>query len=948
MTKLSACLVAFMLSCLTAIYAVPAPGDLKAVQLRTEYKEQPFTDVQIPRLSWELISPVNGQYQTAYQILVASSPELLKQHRGDLWNSGRVAERSTNQVEYAGKPLKPGQIAYWKIRSWDKKQQAGEWSEPSMWEMGLISEQNWKASWIGYDLNQYGKGGKYHLPPAPYLRKERQLKKGIKRARLYVTALGLYEFYINGQRIGNDYFAPGWTDYNKRVYYQAYDITHQLLPGNNSFGALLSYGWYAGYLGYAKLVGSSTQRAFYGDVPLLRAQIQIEYENGSTDTILTDGSWKASAGPLRESDILQGETYDARLELGNWNQPLYDDKGWRYVAIYPNDPKRIMRIYPGNPVQVYAELAPVNIREAGGEKYIIDFGQNFAGLVRINVKGKRGDSVILRYGEMLHPDASLMTENLRMARATDTYILKGSPEAESWSPQFTYHGFRYVEVSGLSAKPSPDAIKGIVLSSSTPAAGVIETDHAMLNQLYNNIVWTQRANYFDIPTDCPQRDERLGWTGDAQIYMKSAAFNSDISAFHTKWITDLNDSQWPNGAYPVYAPMPVSKTGKAAIRETDTYSPGWYEAGIICPYEIYKTYSDTRIIRNSWAHMLRFMDFLKNKSRSQYVFKEAAFEDIKPKGGFGDWLSIGRKTSPDLLATLYYGYCAAMMEEMAFAIGKKQEAARFAAEFTDIKKAFKNHYTDPSGKFIVNARAYGDGTGYVDGSAGFEGHTQTAYANALYMNMLDLDMREKAGRWLHQLVMQNGESLTTGFLGFKPLLPALSASGNSATAYHLLSDTSYPSLGYEVVNGATSIWERWDSYTKEKGFKHNAAMNSFSHYAFGAVTEWMFSNMAGIRATTPGYRTFIIKPEIAREKINYVKATYHSVNGIISSSWKRSGDKLRVEIVIPVNTSAEVYIPVRDNSIIPRSKELMRKGSFEQGYRVYKVGSGSYSFESEL
>lgn len=342
------------------------------------------------------------------------------------------------------------------------------------------------------------------------------------------------------------------------------------------------------------------------------------------------------------------------------------------------------------------------------------------------------------------------------------------------------------------------------------------------------------------------------------------------------------------------------------------------------------------------------MDFLKTKSGSHFLFKEATFEDISPKGGFGDWLSIGRKTPPDLLATLYYGYCAAMMQEMATAIGKKEVASRFAAEFILIKRELKNYYTDSSGKFLVDAAAYGDGAGYIDGKVGFDGHTQTAYANAIYMNMLDPDLRVKAGKWLHELLLQNEGSLTTGFLGFKPLLPALSATGNAAMAYNLLLDTSYPSLGYEIVNGATSIWERWDSFTKEEGFKHNAAMNSFSHYAFGAVNEWMFSNMAGIQIKSAGYKTFSIKPEIAREKINYVKATYHSISGIITSSWKKSGDNIQLEITVPVNTSAEIYVPVRDDKVMPKSKQQVGSGAYEQGYRIYKVGSGTYHFESEL
>lgn len=907
-----------------------AKSDLMPLALRAEYKVTPFTDVERPRLSWELFSAVNNQVQTAYEILVASSLEILRKDKGDLWASGKIQGNTTNQVEYRGNLLLPGQSAYWKIRSWDKNGVAGKWSEPSSWETGLLAEKNWKASWIGYDLTQYGKGKKYHLPPATYFRKVKHIKRTIKSARLYITALGLYEFYINGQRIGEDYFTPGWTDYNKRVYYQAYDITPNLLKGDNVFASTLSYGWYAGYLGYAQLVGSPTVRGFYGNVPMMKSEIRIQYTDGSSETIASDNSWKASGGPLIESDILHGETYDARLELDGWEKPAYNDAAWVTASVYANKPERLVQLYPGNPIKVFTELPAKKTYELGNGKYIIDFGQNFAGIVRINMKGQKGDSVILRYGEMLHPNGALMTENLRMARATDTYILKGNPQGESWSPQFTYHGFQYVEVSGLRHKPEPDFIKGIVLTSSTPTTGAFETDHPMLNQLYKNIVWTQRANYFDIPTDCPQRDERLGWTGDAQIYMKSAVLNNDISAFHTKWITDLNDAQWASGAYPTYAPMPVGETGKAAIRADDTFSPGWYEAGIVCPYEIYRTYGDTRIIKDSWPNMIRFMDFLKKRTKETYVFKEGSFVDIAPRGGYGDWLSIGLKTPPELLATLYYGYCTSMMEELATAIGKKEAAVRFSNEHAAIMRAFKNHYIDPAGKFITDPTAYGNGDGYVDGNMGFSGHTQTAYANAIYLNMLDSALRVKAGDWLMALLRKNGNSITTGFLGFKPLLPALSATGNADMAYRLLLSTEYPSLGYEVKNGATSIWERWDSYTHEEGFKENAGMNSFSHYAFGAVNEWMFGNMAGIKTADAGFRHIIIKPEIAHEGVNYVQASYHSINGLISSSWRREGKVLHMEVTVPVNTHATVYVPARQRA------------------EVHHVGSGVYKFTTTL
>ncbi len=940
------CLLPVVISCAERKGIVP-------VYLRSEYKVNTFIDVPAPRLSWELEAVADEQYQTAYQVLVASSAGLLDRDHGDLWDSGKVDTDATNQIEYGGNPVAARTRVYWKVRSWDKNGEPGDWSETAWWETALPDTAGWEAGWIGFDLTAYGKGDTYHLPPAPYLRKNQQIEKAIRSARLYVTALGVYEFFINGERVGNDYFAPGWTDYNKRVYYTAYDVTRSLRRGENTLAATLSYGWYAGYLGYALLVGSPQVRAFYGEVPLLRAQLEISYTDGSRETVTTDGSWKASQGPLRETDFLQGETYDARLAEEGWNRPGFDDGHWQQAQVYPDHSDRVIRLYPGPPIQAVQELAVQSVIPRPDGTYILDFGQNFAGIVRLRVKGAAGDTIRLRYGEMLHPDGALVTENLRMARATDTYVLRGDPQGETWQPQFTFHGFRYVEISGLQEAPGKDLLTGLVLSSATPEAGSLETDNDLINQLYSNIVWTQRANYFDIPTDCPQRDERLGWTGDAQVYIHSATFNNDVAAFHTKWLTDLHDAQWPGGAYPVYAPMPVAANGRAAIRSSDTYSPGWSEAGVICVYELYRTYADTRIVRQSWPYMERFMDFLRNKAGHARLFREGSFEEIAPKGGFGDWLSVGKKTPPDLLATLYYGYCARLMAEMAEGLGEPELTSRYTAECQAIQQAFVQYYTDESGRFITDTAAYGNGSGYVDGHLGFDGHTQTAYANAIYMQLLEEGHRQQAGQWLRSLVEGNGHKLTTGFLGFRPLLPALSATGSADVAYRLLLSTEYPSLGFEVVNGATSIWERWDSYTKDKGFVHNASMNSFSHYAFGAVNEWMFGHMAGIRTDGVGYRTFIIRPEIPEEGINEVNARYRSINGWIRSSWQKTGSGIRQSVEVPVNTRAKVYIPanrleeVSVNGKPLKDTRLAEGATLSAGYVVVSVGSGKYRFISK-
>ncbi|MEW6193791.1 MAG: family 78 glycoside hydrolase catalytic domain [Bacteroidota bacterium] len=919
-------------------------SDLKAVYLRCEYKVNPVVDVTNPRLSWVLESNVRGQAQTAYRIIVASSLVQLSPGKADLWDSQKISGDQTYQIEYKGKPLSSRQVCYWKVMSWDKNGNPGRWSKPAKWEMGLLDKNEWKGKWIGSNLNVLGRGKVYHLPPAPYFRKEISVREEIKNARLYVSALGLYEFYINGRKIGKDYLTPGWTDYNKRVYYQTYDITENLRKGENVLGSIISYGWYSGYVGYALLVGNPQVKNFYGDVPALLAQIEVEYENGTSETFVTDDSWKTNYGPIVESDILNGETYDARKEFQGWSKVRYNDDAWKQAEVIPQT-GRNLECYPGNPVQVTQTIKPKSIKRYNDGKYLFDMGQNFAGLIKLKIKGKAGDTVVVRYGEMLYPDGRLMTENLRKARATDTYILIGSPNGEEWTPKFTYHGFQFVEVSGLKKKPDQNTITGLVLGSTTPIAGSFECSDAMVNKLYSNIVWTQRANFVELPTDCPQRDERLGWTGDAQVYVSSAALNMDIAAFYTKWLVDLNDAQMPNGAYPPYAPFPE-------IRGYDTFSPGWMEAGVICTYQICKSYGDTRVIKNFWPNMTRFMKFLEERSKGKFYFTERSFDDIYPKGGFGDWLSIGKKTSPDLLATIYYGYCAQLMSEMANAIGNESESKYYAEVFAKVKNGFLSHYVDAEGKLKCDEKVYGDGKDYNDGERGFSGHTQTAYANAIYMKILPDSLILKAGEYLDQLVRENNGYLTTGFLGVKPLLPSLSAIGHSETAYQLLLNKEYPSWGYEIENGATTIWERWDSYTKAEGFI--SGMNSFSHYSFGSVCEWMFNNMAGIRAEGTAYKQIVIKPEIPKGKISFVKSSLNTMNGKIISSWKKKGKKITMNIVIPVNSTAEIFIPAINNEAVTANGLAIQNfkevqiNKFENSLLSIKAGSGKYKFESTI
>jgi len=545
---------------------------------------------------------------------------------------------------------------------------------------------------------------------------------------------------------------------------------------------------------------------------------------------------------------------------------------------------------------------------------------------------------------MLHTDGRLMTENLRKARATDTYICRGDPEGEAWTPRFTFHGFQFVEVAGLTRKPDPATVTGLVLGSDTPKAGSFECDNPKINQLYSNIVWTQRANFLSIPTDCPQRDERMGWTGDAQIYVSVAPMNMDVAAFYTKWLVDLNDSQWEDGSFPNFSPTPF-------IRPKMKFSPGWMEAGIICPYHVYRTYGDERLIRRCWPYMEKFMDFHISRAGETYCYPEASFEDVSPKGGFGDWLSFGKKTPPDMLATMYFGHCARLMSEMAGAVGDREAEKKYMGVFEKAKQGFLDHYVDPKGRFKCDEAAYKGGKGYVDGNKGFSGHTQTAYANAIYMDFLPDKLIPVAGNHLRQLIEDNKGLLSTGFLGVKQLLPALSETGQAGLGYKLLLNEECPSWLFEVVNGATSIWERWNSYTKKGGFV--AGMNSFSHYSFGAVYEWMFQNMAGIRNADVGYRRIVFRPEIS-EKFKFVKVTHRSIAGDILAHWEISGNMLTYRVTVPVNSTAEVFVPCKSGTAVtidgkaPADIRGIKILTHVAGYQVFSTGSGSYTFASTI
>jgi alpha-L-rhamnosidase len=877
---------------------------LRVDDLRCEYLKDPLgIDTAQPRLSWTVQSHQRAQRQTAYELLVASSPERLRQDQGDLWQVAQVASDETAQVVYAGKPLGSRQGCFWKVRAWDRDGNPGDWSAPALWEMGLLKADDWKAHWIEADLKPATAGA------VPMFRKAVELAdKPIAKARLYATALGLYELRINGRRVGDYALAPEWTDYRKRVRYQVYDVASMLKPGQNALAALLADGWYCGH------IGNGGFQAF-GKRPALFTQLEVTYADGSQQRVVTDETWKIHAGPVLSSDFMLGESYDARREIPGWDRPGLDDAAWA-AATVRQEPARAMDGQVVEPVRETGRLTPKSVKQPKPGHWTFDLGQNMVGVVRLAVAAPAGTKITLRHAEMLNPDGTIYTTNLRGATSVDTYVAKGGG-TEVWQPAFTFHGFRYVELSGLPGKPGPDAVTGIVLGSDMPRVGRFACSDPRINQLQSNITWGQRGNYLSIPTDCPQRDERLGWMGDAQVFVRTATDNADVAAFFTKWLVDVDDGQSPDGAFSDVNPNTM---GCGSV-------PAWADAGVICPWTIYQVYGDRRILERHLPAMTRWVEWCRKHSTGLIRDKDRGND-------YGDWLSIGADTPKDLIGTAYFAYSAHLVAQSYRAIGKTEEAAKYQQLFDDIKAAFNKRYVAADGRI--------------------RGNTQCCYAMALKFELLPEELRAKAARYLQDDVQAHGWHVTTGFVGVSYMLPVLTKAGMVGTAYRLLMQDTFPSWLFSVKHGATTIWERWDGWTPEKGFQ-DPGMNSFNHYALGSCGQWLFDTVAGIGLDPqePGFRHIILHPRVGGG-LSWASATFRSIRGPIASAWRRKDGVVTLEVTIPANTTATVYLPAAEAGAVTESgkpaatSEGVKFLRAEQGEAVFEIGSGSYTFVCPL
>jgi alpha-L-rhamnosidase len=900
--------------------------------LRCEYLVNPHgIDERGPRLSWTIESSRRGAKQISYRLRVASCPEKLAAGEGDLWDNGRIESNQTKHIVYAGKPLRSRDVCHWQVEVWDETGHAAK-SQPALWTMGLLEQADWSAQWIAADPEIIRRDKEAITPSltdcgTPTLfRREFDVAAPIKRATIYASARGIFELRANGQRVGKDLFAPEWTDYDKRIHYRACDVTALLKTGRNALGATLGDGWWSGYVGWQET------RARYGSLEnSLMAQLEIELVDGQRITVNTDDSWTCNTGPILFSDFMMGETYDARRERIGWDAANFSGKDWlgaREVSA-PTVPLVAQR---SEPVRIVEQLTPLSVNEIKPGVFIFDLGQNIAGWVRLHVKAPAGTRITIRQGERLSPDGTLYTENLRRAKATDVYVCKGDGE-ENYEPHFTFHGFQYVEITGLPYKPGKYAVTGCVVRSATPDAGKFECSHPGVNRLWLNGLWSQKDNFLSVPTDCPQRDERLGWMGDAQVFLRTASYNMDVAAFFTKWMIDVEDAQTPEGIFPDTAPR---------LREGENFvglgnlggAAGWADAGVIIPYTMWRIYGDRRILERHYDAMVKWVDWIAKHNPNGLRLNQLA-------NNYGDWLCIPSDTSfgthspmKNLLATAYWADDCTKLARIARELGHDADAERFQKMFAQVRAAFQKEWGEPDGRITTD--------------------TQTGYLLALAFDLLPENLRTAAVNHLVENIKALDWHLSTGFIGISHLNPQLTLAGRADVAYRLLLQDDYPSWLYPVKHGATTIWERWNGWTHEDGF-FNPHMNSFNHYSLGSVGEWLFRHVAGIELDPefPGFQKFVLRPFLG-EGLDCARASYRTMHGEISSNWKRVDGKLTWNIHIPANTTANVFVPSAPDATVTEGGKPVEQSAglrvirTDNDFLICEAVSGVYSFCSTL
>ena len=846
--------------------------------LTVEHLVNPFSiDQPKPRFSWKITSDIKNTKQSHYEIKLGISAKIDQV----LWKAAVNNDQSV-LVSYGGPALKSKTRYYWQVRVKDNHGNTSAWSAVQFFQTGLKPE-DWSAKWISVE-------GKDTALASPLFRKEISLKKEIKSAMAYITAKGLYEAHINGERVSNAYFAPGWTSYKDHIQYQVYDIKKSLKKGANVIGVSLGDGWYKGRIGFGY------QKQFYGDTRALLLQLELEYTDGSKETIITDNNWKTAYGPIRASNIYDGETYDARLEIAGWNNIGFkENASWKPVQTLANGPEKLIGM-SGPQVSKHEEFKALKIFKTPLGETVVDFGQNLVGWVMLKAGGAAGTKITISHAEVLTKEGNFYTTNLRTAKQQNNYILKGENE-QVFEPHFSFQGFRYVKIEGYPGDLKLENLTAVAVYSDMKTSGKFTTSNALLNQLQHNISWGQKGNFVDVPTDCPQRDERLGWTGDAQAFATTAAYNMDVSGFFTKWLKDVSADQLPNGSVPFVVPN--------VLTSRDAGSAGWADVATIIPWDMYISYGDKGILEAQYGSMKKWVDYISSVSKNNLW--NTGFH-------FGDWLfyrpnddNDGRAAVTDkyMIAQTFYAHSTQLLLNAAKVLGKTDDVAKYSALLEQIKAAYIKENMTPSGKLISN--------------------TQTAYVLALQFDMLPESLRAQAAQRLVDNVKDYGNHLTTGFLGTPYLCHVLSRFGHEDVAYDLLMQESYPSWLYPVKMGATTIWERWDGIKQDGSFQ-TADMNSFNHYAYGAIGDWMYKNIAGINPMSdqPGYKAVLIAPRPGG-KLTSASAELETVYGTLKSSWTVTEGVFKLDVTVPANATATVILPKTE--------------------RKETIGSGSYHFE---
>ena len=876
--------------------------------LRCENRVNPIgIDNRNPCFSWQLVSGQRNILQSAFEIRIMNKPG-----KTELWNSGKQQSAQSVFVPYAGGTLKSAVIYFWQVRVWDNQGRVSDWSEKAFWQMGLLEASDWKAKWIESESPADTVNG-----PALQFRKQFKAGKKIASATVFITTHGIYEAFINGEKIGNAFLTPGWTSYNKRLQYQVYDVTGLLENGDNVIGVTVGSGWYRTALAW------NNNKNVYGKKIALLLQLEINYADGSHETFLSDGSWKTSdAGPIRDSEIYNGETVDARKDKSGWNKTGYNDYGWQPVVEKNLSKDKLVATY-NEPVTKHEVFHPVRIFKTPKGEQVVDFGQNLVGWAQLKVKGNAGDELTVDHAEVLDKEGNFYTENLRAAKARNIYILNGQGE-EFFEPHFTFQGFRYIRLKGYPGEIKRDNISAVTLYSEMNPTGQFTCSNPLLNQLQHNIQWGQKGNFLDVPTDCPQRDERLGWTGDAQAFSRTASFNMGVHNFFSKWLKDLAADQNGDGRVPFVVPNVLDSMAGG--------SAGWADASTIIPWNMWLAYGDPQILRDQYASMKAWVGFMQNHSKD-YLWNTGFH--------FGDWLfyrpaddNDGRSAVTDkyFIAQCFFAHSTQLLLNAAKVLNKPDDVNLYTDLLKCVKEAFLKEYVTPSGRLISG--------------------TQTAYVLALQFDMLPENLRAQAALRLVINIQDYNNHLTTGFLGTPYLCHVLSRFGYDTVAYKLLLQETYPSWLYPVKMGATTIWERWDGEKPDSSFQ-TPGMNSFNHYAYGAIGDWMYRNITGMdtHEEGAGYKKILIRPHPGG-RLSYANADLETGYGKLSVHWKIADGKFIMDLEIPANTTASIYIPAATAESITENgkplseiKEISVAGKDGQ-YIGLQTGSGSYHFST--